>query len=119
MPTVATRIEFTPPLHEIAACIHAEQSLTFVARERRRVRADLKVMFVFVPLHDVRNAALVGQTRGEWLVWQDHTREGVVARLPAGGAAVAAAITTADDCGRLASHAIDEVTHATWKVIAH
>ena len=116
---VAGRTEFIPSLPEIAAAIHAEQSLTFVARERRRLRSNLEVMFVLVPLHDLRHAEAVGQPRDGWLVWQDHTREGVVARIPAGAGEIKDAVATPDPLGRLAGQAVDEVMHAMWQLIAH
>lgn len=112
------RTEFVPPLPEIAACIHAEQSLTFVARERRRLRVDLTVVFVLVPLADLGYAQEVGHSRGEWLLWQDHTKEGIVGRVPAGGGEIARAIATPDDRGRLAGYALNEVMDAVWRRIA-
>jgi hypothetical protein len=115
---VGQRIEFIPPLHEVAACIHAEQSLTFLARERRRIRADTTIVFALVPLNELRHAEAVGHSRGEWLVWQDHTRAGIVGRIPAGGGEIAAAITTPDDRGRLAGYALNEVMDAVWRLIA-
>jgi hypothetical protein len=115
---VGQRITFTPPLHEIAASIHAEQSSTFMAREPRRLRADLTVVFALVALNELRHAEAVGHSRGEWLVWQDHTRAGIVGRIPAGGGEIAAAITTPDPRGRLAGYALNEVMNAAWRLIA-
>jgi hypothetical protein len=92
--------------------------LTFVARESRRLRTDLTVVFALVPLSELRYAEAVGHSRGEWLVWQDHTGEGIVGRIPAGGSEIASAITTPEDRGRLAGYALNEVMDAVWRRIA-
>jgi len=108
-----------PPADAAARCIHAEQAVTFRARARRRLRSDSTVVFVLVPLTNLQHADQGRFTRGEWLVWNDHSEQGIVARLPSGGADIAAAISPGTDEGQLARRALTEVVDAVWRLVAH
>jgi len=115
---VARKIELRPPADVVARCIHAEQAVTFTARELRRIRPDLTVVFVLVPLGDLEHGDRAGFARGDWLVWQDHTGHGVIGRLPSGGGDIAHAIATPTDAGQLAGKALNELMDAVWRLVA-
>jgi hypothetical protein len=54
----------------------------------------------------------------EWLVWNDHSGQGVVGRLPADGGDIADTLATPDKRGILARFAVTEVMDAVWRTVA-
>ena len=114
---MARKLVLTPSAEAVARCIHARQGVTFQARGPRRLRTDLIVTFILAPISGLEHVGS-DSSRGEWLVWQDHTSFGTVGRLPADGSEMADALSDPSEAGEVVRDAMRRVMDAVWRLVA-
>jgi len=79
----ARRLSWSATPHELLPSVIGRQPVAFAVRSGRVLGARRRgVRIALMPLEDLRDGHVLGDTLNGWLVWQSVSCRGVVTRLP-------------------------------------